>query len=198
MFRSIPFIIAALAEVGITGATARVYAPILQEEGKKRHFDPVTVIVLIAGESSGRTKIVNPLGCVGLGQVCLSNYKVCQKGNKPDTYNVAKCEAKKRQLQHGPSNLRAIAAGFSANRKFCNEKTNKRTKKTRNRWRHWLPSYGGYNNYKGNNVWCGQKKVKGKWKNVAIPKRIKGYMERRKRIVKAVSRKLSRRRERKR
>ncbi len=189
MFRSIPFILLALAEVGITGPRAKVYAPILQEDGKKRGFDPITVVVLIAGESSGRTKIVNHLGCVGLGQICLSNFKYCKKGKH---YDGVRCEAKKKQLQSGPYNLRAIASAITVNRKMCNKRTGKRSKKTRSQWRHWLPSYGGYNKLK-KGILCGQKKVKGRWKNVPIPRRISGYMKRRVRVIKAVKRKMRRR-----
>ena len=190
MFRSIPFILLALAEVGITGPRAQTYATILQEEGKKRNFDPVTVVVLIAGESSGRTSIVNSQGCVGLGQICLSNYKFCQKGVN---FDGARCDAKKKQLQSGPYNLRVVAAAITANRKMCNKRTGKRSKKTRNQWRHWLPSYGGYNG-RPRGVLCGQKKVKGRWRNVKIPKRISKYMKRRKQVIRAVSRKLRRKR----
>lgn len=188
MVRSIPFILLALAEVGIKGPQAETYAHILQEEGKKRNFDPVTVVVLIAGESGGRASVVNSQGCVGLGQICLSNFPYCQKGK---SYDKARCDAKKARLQSGPVNLRHIAAAISSNREFCNRKTGKRGR-TRNQWRHWLPSYGGYN-APSKGVWCGQKKVKGKWVNVPIPKRVQQYMAKRVRIIKAVQRKMRKR-----
>ena len=191
MFRTIPFIIAALAQVGVTGQKAKSYAPILQAEAKRNNLDPVTLIVLINGESGWNSSRVNSIGCIGLGQHCLQfQFKFCQKGA---SYNKAQCDAKKAPYFNGPFNLRATASSITVNRKFCNKKTNKRSKKTRNQWRHWMPSYGGYNNHKGNRVWCGQRKVKGRWRNVKIPKRIRTYMERRKRIIRAVSRKLRRR-----
>lgn len=190
MLRSIPFIIAALAQVGVTGQKAKSYAPILQEEGKKYNIDPVTLIVLINGESGWIASRVNSIGCVGLGQHCLQfQYKFCRKGAG---YNKAACDAKKAQYLSGPFNLRATASSINTNRKFCNKKTNKRTKKSRSQWRHWLPSYGGYNKPK-QGIWCGQKRVKTKrgwrWKNVAIPKRISKYMRKRKRIIRTLRRK---------
>lgn len=188
MYRSIPFIVLALAEVGVSAPRAKSYAPLLQELGKKHNLDPVTFITIVKGESGWRETIVNSIGCVGLGQICLSNYSVCQRG-----FDNAACKAKKAQLQNGHYNLRAMANAITLNRRMCNKRTGKRSKKTRNQWRHWLPSYGGYNKPKLG-IWCGQRKVKGKWKNVVIPKRISKYMKRRKRIINAVSRKLRSRR----
>jgi len=190
MFRSIPFIIAALGQVGVTGQKAKSYAPLLQQECKKHHIDPVTLIVLIDGESGWNPSKVNHIGCIGLGQHCLQyQLKVCQQGA---SYNKAKCDAKKAPYFNGPFNLRATASSITTNRNFCNEKTNKRTKKSRSQWRHWLPSYGGYNKPK-QGVWCGQKRMKTKrgyrWRNVAIPKRIVQYMKKRKRIIRNLRRK---------
>lgn len=197
MFRSIPFIIALLGEVGVSGPRAQAYAPVLQDIGVKHDVDPATIISLVKGESGWREHVVNSVGCVGLGQVCLGNYAVCRDGK---TNSVA-CKAKKAQLQNGAYNLRVVGEAISSNREFCNKKTSKTSKKTRSQWRHWLPSYGGYNRPK-QGIWCGQKRVKVKkgshyvwvWKNVPIPKRIVQYMERRKRIIKAASRKLRRKR----
>lgn len=191
MFRSIPVILALLAEVGVTGSRAKTYAPVLQELGKKHNVDPATIISIVKGESGWRAAIVNSVGCVGLGQICLRNYPVCRNG-----FNNAACQAKKAQLQNGVYNLRVMASAITSNRNFCNKKTNKRTKATRSQWRHWLPSYGGYNKPK-QGIWCGQKRVKTKrgmrWRNVPISKRIVQYMKRRKRIIRAVNRKMRRR-----
>lgn len=193
MFRSIPFIIAALAQVGVTGQKAKSYAPLLQAEGKKHHLDPVTLIVLINGESGWNPQLVNSIGCIGLGQHCLQfQYKFCRKGAD---YDKAACDAKKAPYFNGPFNLSATAGAISANRRMCNTKTNKRTKKGRSQWRHWMPSYGGYNKPK-QGIWCGQKRVRTKrgyrWRNVPIPKRINKYMQQRKRIIRAVRRKRKR------
>ncbi len=183
--------------MGITGPSAPAYAQILQEEGEKRNFDPVTVIVLVAGESSWRPHVVNYMNCVGLGQICLSNYAYCRNGG----LNSDKCQAKKAQLQNGLYNLRQVAGSITAQRKFCNNLTNKRTRKTRNRWRRRLPSYGGYNDRrrgslkKKRGVWCGQRynRRNGKWRNVDIPETILKYMRRRKKIINTVRRKMKNR-----
>lgn len=186
MLRSIPIILALLSEVGVTGPRAKTYAPVLQELGVKYHLDPATLISIVKGESGWRESIVNSLGCVGLGQICLSNYVVCQDGNR----GSAACQEKRAQLQDGVHNLRVMAAAIKRNREFCNKKTGKHTKSSRSRWRHWLPSYGGYNKPK-QGIWCGQKRVKTKrgyrWQDVAIPKRIVQYMKLRSRIIRTVS-----------
>jgi hypothetical protein len=190
MFRSVPIIIAMLGEVGVSGARAKTYAPVLQELGKKHHIDPATLIVLVAGESGWREGTVNHLGCVGLGQHCVSAlYGFCRKGTE---YDKVRCDAKISQLKNGVYNLRATAAAISKNRAFCNDKTNKRSKKSRSQWRHWLPSYGGYNS-PSKGIWCGQKRVKTKrgwrWRNVPVPKRIAKYMKERTRLIRAVTHK---------
>lgn len=186
MIRSIPFIIAALAEVGVTGPRAQTYAPILQEVGSKHHIDPVTLIVLFDGESNWNSTRINSIGCAGLGQHC---FPVCNP--KSSSYDKDKCQTKRAPYLSGPFNIRATAKAIHINRDFCNKKTSKRTKKSRSQWRHWLPSYGGYNSPK-RGIWCGQKRVKMKrgyrWENVEVPKRIQQYMSKRKKIIRVVSR----------
>lgn len=190
MTRSVAFILALLAEAGVTGPRAKTYAPVLRELGIQHKVDPATIISIVKGESGWRETIVNSRGCVGLGQVCLGNYPVCKTG-----LNTAACQAKKQQLQNGVYNLRVVAQAITLNREFCNKKTNKRSNKTRSQWRHWMPSYGGYNN-PNKGIWCGQKRVKTRkgwrWKNVPIPARITQYMKFRKHIIHAVNRKARR------
>ena len=199
MLRSLPFIIAALRMTGLSAGTAGAWAPTIQKQAVKHHIDPITLVALLEGESGGRTGVVNHLGCVGLFQVCVKFiYPYCKKGS---SYNKAKCDAKVAQLKNPLVNIAYAAGSISSNRKFCNKLTNKTTRKTRNQWRHWFPSHGGYN--KGSlrhktGVWCGQKYVctkrRGKrcvrrgWRNVAIPKTIQKYMKRRRQIIRQVRR----------
>lgn len=216
MFRSIPVIIALLGEVGVSGVRAKVYAPVLQEVGVKHNLDPATIISLVTGEASWNPSLVNPLGCVGLGQHCVKSiYPYCKPASPK--YNRAQCDSKIAQLKNPIYNLRSIGRSITTARKWCNEYTNKRTKKSRSKWRHWMPQYGGYagvpdslgrkaNVSKKHGVWCGQEYVctkrKGKrclkrsWRNVPIPKRIRQYMARRRKIINAVSKKRRKRRSR--
>jgi len=191
MWRSLKFITLALKMVGINHLAPTI-APTIQAEAKARNFDPITMVVLIAGESHGNAGKVNHIGCVGLGQVCVKFiYPYCKKA----TYDKKRCDAKIAQLKNPITNIRRTAAGITANRKMCNKLTRK-NRRTRNRWRHWLPSHGGYN--KGNfrkktGVWCGQTLKRGRWVNVPIPNRIQKYMRRRLKVIKAVRRKMRKR-----
>ncbi len=194
MFRSLHVIVAALKIIGVSEGTAKSWAPEIQRQAKKHRFDPITMVVMIEGESHGNPNLVNSIGCVGLLQVCPQFlYPYCKKGK---SFNKAKCDAKKAQLKNPIVSIRMTANSITANRKFCKKLTG-----SPNLWRHWMPSHGGYN--KGNHkkktgVWCGQKYVckkrKGKrclkrgWVNVPIPKTIQRYMKRRRQIIKRLSR----------
>jgi transglycosylase-like protein with SLT domain len=190
MWRSIPFIVAALQEAGVRNHdVAERYATVIQEEAIERNFDPITMVALFEGEAGFNPSVVNASGCVGLGQICVqAKYEYCRPGA---LFDEARCNAKIGQLKDPVYNIRTAAAAFEKNREFCNKMTNKRTAKTRSQLRHWLPSYGGYNDRR-RGIWCGQRKVKGRWKNVRLPKRVAQYMVRRKQLIRAAQNRLAR------
>jgi len=205
--RSEHFIGEALAMVGVKSKSYRqVLAKAIRAAAIKHNFDPITMIAVIEGESHFNPSLVNSIGCVGLGQICVKAMHHFCKPAHP-TYSKAKCDSRIASLKNPVVNINTTASSFTSNRKLCNRITNKHSRSTRNLWRHWLPSHGGYNKgslRKKTGVWCGQKYVctkrKGKrcvkkgWRNVPIPKRISGYMKRRIQLIKAVNRKLRRKR----
>ena len=163
MWRSLKVITLAIqfaAPPSMPKATAEQYAKVIQEEAQARDFDPLMLVAMVHNESRWHRSAYNSVNCVGLGQVCLSNYEYCRN----DISNE-KCQAKKQQLYDGVYNLRVIAASVSDNSAFCRKKTG------RSEWRHWLFSHGGYNK-PSQNLWCGQKKTGRDWREVPPPKTI--------------------------
>jgi hypothetical protein len=186
MVRSIAIIIAALqlAAPNMGKPTAKSYAELIQKEARERRFDPFTLIAMVYYESHWNPTLVNHIGCVGLGQVCPQFiWPYCADGKHYDKF---RCEQKKAELQNGHYNLQLIASSITANRKFCRKKVGIAN------WRHWLPSHGGYNS-SSKGIWCGRKLVKGRWRNVPIPKSITRVMKYRRQLI----RKLTKRRRRK-
>ena len=108
---------------------------------------------------------------VGLGQISLLNYRYCQQD-----LNSARCQAKKSSLLIGENNLRAIADSITANRRFCRKKTG------RAKFHHWLASHGGFNN-PDKGIWCGQRKVRGRWVDVAVPHIVQRVIDRQRRLA---------------
>jgi len=175
MIRSLKVIAFAIniASPSTPKASVDSYAKVIKEEAKKRHFDPLTLVAMVYNESKWNPRVINSINCVGLGQVCLSNYPYCRKD-----ISSARCQAKKAQLQDGVYNLRVISRSITLNRKFCRKRTGKPAL-----WRYWLASHGGYN-VPSRGVWCGQRKVLGKWQDEPIPKTLKRIMRYRKKLIK--------------
>jgi len=183
MIRAIPIIVAAiqLSQPHMPKQQARRYAVVVRAEAKARSFDPLTLVAMVHHESHWHPSLVNSIGCVGLGQICLSNYSYCRADMQS-----AKCQAKKVQLQGGVYNLRIAADHITRNRKMCRKRTGKPAL-----WRYWLPSYQGFNK-PSRDVWCGQQRRKGKWVNLPIPRLTTRVMTHRRMLI----RKLTRRRRR--
>jgi len=172
MHRSITVIVAAilLTQPNMSRTTAEGYAKVVQEEASKRHFDPYTVVSMVHFESRWQAGVESG-GCVGLGQVCLSNYPFCRQDPTGD-----RCQAKRASLLDGVANLRAVGAAITANRRFCRKKTG------RAKFHHWLASYGGFNK-PGEGHWCGQRKVRGRWRDLPIPHIVNRVMKRRRKLM---------------
>lgn len=169
MIRTIQIITAAIqiSAPNLSDSTAQSYAKTLQVEAKARHFDPFTVVAMVHHESHWDARVVNSIGCVGLGQICLSNYPYC-RGNKTGE----KCQAKRAQLQNGSYNLRTVAELITRNRAFCRRKTSRPAL-----FRYWLASYQGLNSRKREH-WCGQHLTRGRWRDLStrrITRRVISY-----------------------
>ena len=181
MWRSLVAITAAIqfaAPPSMPKSTAERYAKVIQEEAKARDFDPFTLVAMVHNESKWSPGVVNSVNCVGLGQVCLSNYAVCRA-----SLTSAQCRAKKHQLMDGVYNLRVISNSITLNRKFCRKKTGKPV-----RWRYWLPSHGGWNQ-PSKSIWCGQQLRRGRWVDLPVPKIVQRIMNYRKKLIRKFARK---------
>jgi hypothetical protein len=157
MIRPIAKIAAAilLTQPSLPEHRADSYAKVIDREAREHYFDPYTMVSMAFYESSWRQGVGDGR-CWGLMGVCTTNYRVCQREPKG-----AACQSKKAMLLNGHENLRVAADLITANRQFC------RTKTGRAKFHHWLASYQGANK-PNRGVWCGQKKVRGRW--VDVPK----------------------------
>lgn len=167
MHRALSVIVAAilLTQPKMSKSLATSYAKVVQREAVEHHFDPYTMVSMVHFESRWRAGVSNEK-YVGLGQVSLLNYRYCRQD-----LNSARCQAKKRSLLIGENNLRAIAYSITANRRFCREKTGHA------KFHHWLASHGGFNN-PSKGIWCGQRKVRGRWVDVAVPHIVQRVIDR--------------------
>ena len=157
MHRSLAAIVCAisLSQPTMSSGTAKGYARVVQEEADARHFDPFTLVSMVHWESRWIASASNG-PCMGLGGVCLTNYRCCQ--SDPDG---ACCAEKRACLLDGGCNLRAAAAAITANRAYCRRTTGRAL------FRHWLPSYGGYNEPPSRT--CGQMRTARGWTNLPVP-----------------------------
>jgi len=182
MKRSLPVIVAAIqyAAPGMSKTTATSYAKLIRKEAIDRRFDPFTMVAMVYYESHWNPTLENHIGCVGLGQVCPQFlWPYCNSGG--EKWDQFRCKQKKAELKNGFYNLKLIAQSITANRKFCRKKVGIAN------WRHWLPSHGGYNS-SSKGIWCGRKRIKGRWRNVAIPKTVSRIMVYRKKLIRKFAR----------
>lgn len=172
MHRALTAIIAAilLTQPKMSKGTARSYASVVQREAVEHHFDPYTMVAMVHFESRWRASVSSEK-YVGLGQVSLMNYRYCR-----DDLNSPRCQAKKNELLIGENNLRVIAYSITANRNFCRKKTGHA------KFHHWLASHGGFND-PNRGIWCGQKKVRGRWVDVAVPHIVQRVIDRRRMLA---------------
>lgn len=146
--------------------TRLAYAQILHAEGKARHFDPLTVVAMVHFESHWNPALTNDHHSgfyVGLGQINAYHRKECREGGLKSTG----CQARIAELKSGPYNLRRVAAGVTANRRFCRRKTGQPALFAR-----WLSSYQGLNDYRRGgraDVWCNMRRDRrGRWRDVKV------------------------------
>ena len=150
MVRSIALIVAAitLSRPDVEPEAAERYAKVLQEEGKKRGFDPLTAVALVHFESGWRPDVISPnREDYGLGQVRARHLGVCRKDSDPRDNPSAECKALKESLLDAETNLRAMSQIISDSRKLCLEKTKSAALPR------WLASYQGLN-FPKQGKWC--------------------------------------------
>ena len=155
------------------------YALTVREEGASRAIDPLTIVSLVHNESRWISTVVGGRDglCVGLGQHCLFDYSYCRAN-----YQSAECLEKKQKLLDGVYNLKETALRITEWRKFCKEKTGHAA------LYQWLAAYQGYND-RNRGIWCGQRKIKGRWQDVRLGEQTRNVIEYRKHLLSSLTQK---------
>lgn len=121
MVRSIAVIIAAiqLSNPGLSYPQVESYAKVVQEEAKKRHFDPFSLVSIIHFESWWRPGAVNPNGeDWGLAQAHVPTFPACRQDMESDA-----CKAIKQRFLNPIYSIRWAAARITVSRDFCRKHT---------------------------------------------------------------------------
>jgi hypothetical protein len=150
MLRSLAIIVAAisLSRPGIDQDQAQRYAKVLQEEGRARHFDPLTAVAIVHFESGWHPEVISDNGeDYGLGQIRARYVGACRKDSDPKDSPSEECRALKQSLLDAETNLRTMAQLITNNRKLCLEKTKSAALPR------WLASYQGLN-FPKQGKWC--------------------------------------------
>lgn len=168
MWRSLKAITLAIqlaSSPSMSKSTAASYASVVQTEAKDRSFDPFTLVAIVHSESRWHASAVSKdHEDIGLGQVRARFIGACRSDPDPVKSPGKDCAAVRAALKQGAYNLRVAASLITQNRKFCTKKTGKPAL-----WKYWLASYGGRNR-PSQNVWCGQRLVKGRWIDLPVHK----------------------------
>ena len=180
MIRALPAVVAALHWLapGLPPTVVRNYATVIQQQAAERSFDPYTLAAIVDNET-GRTwnaRVMDKSAqqCIGLAQICLSNYPTCRDSN----FKSAWCLEQKARLQDGVYNLRTAAALITANRRMCRRRTGKPALFAR-----WLASYQGANR-PSRGILCNQKRdARGLWRDRRAPRVTRKVMARRRELV---------------
>jgi hypothetical protein len=135
-------------------AVVESYAETIQREAVEHEIDPLLVVAVVSNESHWKASADDGRGCIGLGQVCLSGFEVCQTDRHGD-----ECAAVRTSLLDPLQNLAATAALLGANRDYCRRRFRESSA------RYWLQGYQGFRGRQ-----CGRVKRGGKWRRAPVPR----------------------------
>lgn len=153
----------------------RAYAETILREGKKRKFDSFTLVAMCHNESRWNAHLVGGAEkkCHGLCQHCVQfKYKYCASD-----YEGERCQAKRQWLLNGHNNIVETAGDITRWREYVRQKTGQSAL-----FHRWLQGFQGYNRPKQGLV-CGMRKVRGRWKDVRVPKQTRQVMNYRKKLI---------------
>jgi hypothetical protein len=152
MIRPIVLIAAAiqLSQPNMSDKTAKTYAKVIQEEAKKRHFDPFSIVAIIHKESWWVPSAISPSGRdFGLAQIRVEHLGACRKDADPVNDPSPACRALKASFLNPIFNIRYASAHITRSREFCRKKVGKVT------YHGWLSAWQGTHK-KGK--WCRKNK----------------------------------------
>ncbi len=152
MVRSVILIAAAiqLSQPNMSAKTAKSYATVVQQQAKKRHFDPFSLVAIIHFESWWQPSAVSPGGRdLGLAQIRYQYLGACRADVDPVNKPSEKCAALKASLLNPTFNIRYASAHITRSREFCRKNTGRAT------YHGWLSAWQGTHK-KGK--WCRKNK----------------------------------------
>lgn len=171
----------------LSRSTRLRYAKALLKVAEDFNFDPFTGVSLIEHESRWRAAAVSASGeDFGLAQIRARYRKGCTDDADPVGAPDEGCRRAQAMLLDPLTNMRAMGGAIRAWRTRCKKETGRAALLHR-----WLAGYGGMHR-PSKGLRCGQRKVKGRWRDQPLRKGIKWIVEHRKRLI----RKLRRRRRR--
>jgi len=160
MVRSIAVIAWAigLSQPSLPQTTKTSYAKVVKEVSKKHKIDPFTIVAIGWHESRWRSVVSKDGEDYGIMQIRARYSKGCRKDLKSKS-----CAQAKARLLNPHYNIRRAANHINEWRKTCRKLTRRPAL-----FHRWLHGYGGMGNLK-RGIICGQKKRRGKWRD--LPKR---------------------------
>jgi len=152
MVRSVILIAAAiqLSQPGMSAKQAKGYATVVQQEAKKRHFDPFSLVAIIHFESWWKSNAISPSGeDYGLSQIRMRFVGACRKDADPVNNPSKACKAVKASLLSPIYNIRYASAHITRSRAFCRKKVGRAT------YHGWLAAWQGSHK---RGKWCRKNK----------------------------------------
>jgi hypothetical protein len=135
-------------------------AVLLNELGAQHGFDPATLAVMVAKESKWHPGAIGKGGAyIGLAQIRLANFR----------------DDRREQLLNWRYNLTTAASYIEFWREHCRETVGSSLAV------YWLQGWQGFDAV--NHTTCGHRMVRGKWRPVAVPERVKRTLELRKEVL---------------
>ena len=164
----------AIRSEGVSEGTAKAWARILVKVAEDYNFDPLTGWAIIAHESHWRPGAVGAGKDIGLAQI---RYTVSSRCHDPES---EACRAWRDALFDPATNMRQMATAIDQWRKTCKKRTGKADLK------HVLQGYGGYSR---GPILCGRQKVKGRWRDLPVPKAVQDILRARHAMIRTLSQK---------
>lgn len=177
MVRAVPIIAAAIALVNpsLSKQTRNSYAKTIQVTAKKYELDPFTLVAIAWHESSFRPSVVSKDGeDYGLMQI-RARY---QKGCRNVSQDSKSCQVEKARLLNGHYSIRRAGALIRSMRKLCRKRTKRPAL-----FHRWMALYAGLNHPRLRGVWCGQRMVKGRWRDIRVHRGIREIVQCRRSLI---------------
>ena len=143
------------------------YAKTVREVSKEHHIDPFTIVAIGWHESRWRSSVISRDGeDYGIMQIRARYVGGC-RGKPGDSES---CKATKASLLNPHVNIRSAARHITEWRKTCRKLTGRPALFAR-----WLHGYGGMGNLK-RKIICGQQKLKGRWRDLPVRKKLRNII----------------------